>query len=164
MRRKSRTFCSKLGQIPGFAGAGGRARPMWSTAAMLNWLVIGIGDIARKRVLPAIEAEPRSRLHALLTRDVRKAEAYAGVVAFTDLNEALRDDKIDAVYVASPVALHAEQTIAFLRAGRHVRKPVAMNFAQAETMPRRRGDGRCWVAYFRRLYPLVRAKELIAQG
>jgi len=136
---------------------------------MLNWLVIGIGDIARKRALSAIEAEPRSRLHALLTRDVRKAEAYAGVVAYTDLGEALRDQAIDVVYVASPVALHAEQTIACLRAGRHVlcEKPVAMNFAQAETMAAAAWEaGRLLgVAYFRRLYPkLVRAKELIAQG
>jgi predicted dehydrogenase len=52
---------------------------------MLNWLVIGIGDITRKRVLPAILAEPRSNLYALLTRDKKKAEAYAGALAFTDL-------------------------------------------------------------------------------
>src|ERR1022692_2135529 len=58
---------------------------------MLNWLVIGIGDITRKRVLPAILAEPRSNLYGVLTRDPRKAEAYAGSVAFTDIGEALRD-------------------------------------------------------------------------
>ncbi|MGA1980993.1 MAG: Gfo/Idh/MocA family oxidoreductase [Acidobacteriaceae bacterium] len=136
---------------------------------MLNWLVIGIGDITRKRVLPAILAEPRSRLYALLTRDVRKAEAYAGAVAYTDLGEALRDPAIDAVYVASPVALHAEQTIASLRAGKHVlcEKPVALDFAQAEAMAAAAAEsGRlCGIAYYRRLYPkLVRAKELIAEG
>ena len=42
----------------------------------------------------------------------------ASTLAFTDLNAALRDPAIDAVYVASPVALHAEQTIASLRAGK----------------------------------------------
>jgi predicted dehydrogenase len=136
---------------------------------MLNWLVIGIGDIARKRVLPAILAEPRSRLYALLTRDPRKAEAYSGAVVFTDLSEALHDPVIDAVYVASPVALHAEQTIASLRAGKHVlcEKPVALNYVQAETMAAvARESGRvCGIAYYRRLYPkLVRAKELIAEG
>ena len=136
---------------------------------MLNWLVIGIGDIARKRVLPAILAEPRSRLYALLTRDVRKAEAYAGAVAYTDLGAALRDPAIDAVYVASPVALHAEQTIASLRAGKHVlcEKPVAMDVAQAEAMAAAAAEsGRLvGIAYYRRLYPkLMRAKELIAEG
>jgi predicted dehydrogenase len=136
---------------------------------MLNWLVIGIGDITRKRVLPAILAEPRSRLYALLTRDVRKAEAYAGAVAYTDLGAALRDPAIDAVYVASPVALHAEQTIASLRAGKHVlcEKPVAMDVAQAEAMAAAAAEsGRLvGIAYYRRLYPkLMRAKELIAEG
>jgi predicted dehydrogenase len=136
---------------------------------MLNWLVIGIGDIARKRVLPAILAEPRSRLYALLTRDSRKAEAYPGALAFTDLGDALADPVIDAVYVASPVALHAQQTIASLRAGKHVlcEKPVALDFAQAETMATEARESRrvCGIAYYRRLYPkLIRAKELIAQG
>jgi 1,5-anhydro-D-fructose reductase (1,5-anhydro-D-mannitol-forming) len=136
---------------------------------MLNWLVIGIGDITRKRVLPAILAEPRCRLYALLTRDPKKAEAYAGALAFTELAEALRDPAIDAVYVASPVALHAEQTIASLRAGKHVlcEKPVALDYAQAETMAAAaRESGRLLgIAYYRRLYPkLMRAKQLIAEG
>src|ERR1017187_1439301 len=136
---------------------------------MLNWLVIGIGDITRKRVLPAILAEPRSRLYALLTRDPRKAEAYPGALAFTDLSDALRDPQIDAVYVASPVAMHAEQTITSLRANKHVlcEKPAALDFAQAEFMAAAaRESGRLLgIAYYRRLYPkLIRARQLIAAG
>jgi 1,5-anhydro-D-fructose reductase (1,5-anhydro-D-mannitol-forming) len=136
---------------------------------MFNWLVIGIGDITRKRVFPAILAEPRSCLYALVTRDPHKAEAYPGAAAFTDLGEALRDPAIDAVYVASPVALHAQQTLACLRAGKHVlcEKPVALDFSQAETMATAaRESGRvCGIAYYRRLYPkLIRAKQLIAAG
>jgi 1,5-anhydro-D-fructose reductase (1,5-anhydro-D-mannitol-forming) len=136
---------------------------------MLNWLVIGIGDITRKRVLPAILAEPRSCLYALLTRDPRKAEPYPGALALTDLSEALRDPQIDAVYVASPVALHAVQTIASLRAGKHVlcEKPVALDFAQAESMAAaaREFDRLLGIAYYRRLYPkLIRARQLIADG
>jgi 1,5-anhydro-D-fructose reductase (1,5-anhydro-D-mannitol-forming) len=136
---------------------------------MLNWLVIGIGDITRRRVLPAILAEPRSRLYALLTRDPAKAEAYPGALAFTDLAAALSDPAIDAVYVASPVSLHAEQSIASLRAAKHVlcEKPVALNYAQAESMAyTARESGRILaIAYYRRLYPkLIRARTLIAEG
>jgi 1,5-anhydro-D-fructose reductase (1,5-anhydro-D-mannitol-forming) len=136
---------------------------------MLNWLVIGIGDITRKRVLPAILAEPRSRLYAVLTRDPHKAEAYPGALAFADLAAALLDPQIDAVYVASPVAMHAEQTIASLQAGKHVlcEKPVALNYAQAESMAyTAREAGRILgIAYYRRLYPkLIRARALIAEG
>lgn len=136
---------------------------------MINWLVIGIGDITRRRVIPAILAEPRSCLYAVLTRDVRKAVDYPDARVFTDLDEALRDAGVDAVYVASPVALHAEHTIACLRAGKDVlcEKPVAMNYAQAETMAAAAHESgrRLGVAYYRRFYPkLVRARQLIAEG
>jgi predicted dehydrogenase len=135
----------------------------------MNWLVIGIGDITRKRVIPAIQAEPRSSFYAVLTRDPRKAVAYPGVLGFTELSDALSDTAVDAVYVASPVRMHAEHTIASLRAGKHVlcEKPVAMNFAQAEEMAvAQRESGRLLgIAYYRRLYPkLIRARELIAAG
>jgi 1,5-anhydro-D-fructose reductase (1,5-anhydro-D-mannitol-forming) len=136
---------------------------------MVRWLLVGVGDVARKRVIPAVLAEPRSSLYGFVTRDVRKADAYPGVAAWVTLDAALQDDAIDAVYIASPVALHAEQTIACLKAGKHVlcEKPVAMNFAEAETMVRAQQEtGRLLgVSYFRRLFPkLIRAKELIAEG
>ena len=136
---------------------------------MVKWLGIGIGDIARKRVLPAILREPRSELYGLLTRDPSKAQAYAGARVFTTLDAALRDPAVDAVYVASPVALHTPQTIASLRAGKHVlgEKPAAMTYAEAESMlSAARASGRLWgVAYYRRLYPkLTRTRQLIAEG
>jgi predicted dehydrogenase len=136
---------------------------------MVKWLVIGIGDITRKRVLPAILAEPRSELYGLLTRDPSKARPYPGARVFTALEEALRDPAVDAVYVASPTALHAPQTIASLRAGKHVlgEKPAAMNYAEAESIAdAARASGRLWgVAYYRRLYPkLLRTRQLIAEG
>jgi len=136
---------------------------------MVNWLVIGIGDITRKRVIPAIQSEPRSNLYAVLTRDPAKAAAYPEARVYTDLGEALKDDAIDAVYVASPVALHASQTIASLNAGKHVlcEKPVALNFELAQAMVHAgEENGKLLgIAYYRRLYPkLMRAKEARARG
>jgi predicted dehydrogenase len=133
------------------------------------WLVVGIGDIARKRVIPAILAEPRSRLYGAVTRNPDKAAAYPGVRVWGGLDDALRDSAIDAVYIASPVALHAPHTIACLRAGKHVlcEKPVAMNYAESQSMVAvaRETERLFGVAYYRRLYPkLTRAKQLIAQG
>ena len=135
---------------------------------MLNWAVIGAGDIARCRVIPAIQAEPRSRLHALVTRDPAKAADY-GVAAYTDLETALADPEIGAVYVATPVALHAPQSMAALRAGKHVlcEKPVGLNYAEACAMrDAARTTGRSLaIAYYRRFFPKVlRAKELIEKG
>lgn len=135
---------------------------------MLNWIVIGIGDIATRRVIPAIQAEPRSRLYGLVTRDAAKAAPY-NARAWTTLDEALTDSAVQAVYVATPVFLHAPQAIQSLRAGKHVlcEKPMAMNEAEARSMVLvAEESGRTFgVAYYRRTYPkLHRAKQLIAAG
>ena len=135
---------------------------------MLNWIVIGVGDITIRRVIPAIQAEPRSTLYGVVTRNPAKAARYA-VPTWKTLDEALADSAIDAVYVATPVFLHAPQTIQSLRAGKHVicEKPMAMNEPEARSMVQAaEQSGRLFgVAYYRRCYPKVqRAKQLLKQG
>jgi len=135
---------------------------------MLNWLVVGIGDITRKRVLPAILAEPRSRLAGVVTRDAAKAVPY-NVPSWSDLDAALAESSAGAVYVATPVFLHAPQTMAALRAGRHVlcEKPMALNYAEASAMQQAAAEtGRTLgIAYYRRMYPKIeRARQLIKEG
>jgi 1,5-anhydro-D-fructose reductase (1,5-anhydro-D-mannitol-forming) len=143
------------------------------TMSTVNWVVAGIGDIARKRVTPAIQAEPRSGLYGFVTRTPAKAAAYPGARTWASIEEAVADPAVDAVYIALPVALHADAVIAALRAGKHVlcEKPMAMNFAEAERMVAEgraasHASGRLFgVSYYRRLYPkLIRAKQLIAEG
>jgi len=135
---------------------------------MLNWIVVGVGDITRKRVIPAIQAEARSHLHGIVTRDPAKATPFATQV-WTSLAEALRDPAVQVVYVASPVFLHAQQTIESLRAGKHVlcEKPMAMNEAEARSMVRtaEQSGKTLGIAYYRRTYPKVqRAKKLLEAG
>jgi predicted dehydrogenase len=135
----------------------------------VKWVVVGVGDIARKRVIPAIFAEPESELYGLVTRDARKAKAYPGARAWSVLDDALRDGAFDAVYVAAPVALHAGYALTALRAGKHVlcEKPMAINHAEAQAMTEAAAEsGRLLgVAYYRRLYPkLLRLRELLQDG
>ena len=134
----------------------------------MNWLVIGIGDITTKRVIPAILSEPRSRLYGIVTRNPDKAASYEARI-WTSLDDALREKDIDSIYVATPVFLHAPQTIASLRAGKHVlcEKPMALNHSEACEMARiAKETGRTLgIAYYRRMYPKVqRARDLLAQG
>jgi len=135
---------------------------------MVNWLVAGVGDIAVKRVIPAILAEGRSRLHAVVTSQPAKAEAY-GVRGYADFAEGAADPAVDAVYVATPVALHHPSVLTALRLGKHVlcEKPTAMSFEQAVEMTAAAAiSGRvCGVAYYRRKYPkILAAKRLMAEG
>lgn len=136
--------------------------------AMLRWLVAGIGDIATKRVIPAILEERRSRLAAVVTRDAAKAGRY-GVPSFSSVDEALNTSRFDAVYIATPVFLHAPQTLAALQAGLHVlcEKPMALSFVEAQSMVEAAVQHQAYlgVAYYRRAYPKVqRAKEMISLG
>jgi 1,5-anhydro-D-fructose reductase (1,5-anhydro-D-mannitol-forming) len=137
---------------------------------MLNWIVVGIGDIAIRRVIPAIQAEPRSRLYGVVTRDPAKAAALHTRV-WSSLEEALANpsSETQAVYLATPVFLHAPQTIQSFRAGRHAlcEKPLAMNLAEAQLMLQSSKDAEktFGVAYYRRFYPKVqRAKQLLEAG
>lgn len=135
---------------------------------MLNWVLVGIGDIATKRVIPALQNTARSNLYGVVTRDPEKGRRHAGQV-WTALDPALEDPAVDAVYIATPVLLHAPQTIAALKAGKHVlcEKPVAMHYDQAKSMVEAaKGSGRIFgVAYYRRTYfKVLRALELIRQG
>ena len=137
-------------------------------SVMVPWLVVGIGDISTKRVLPAILAEPRSRLAGIVTRTPAKAERY-GVPGWLDLETALAASDAAAVYIATPVFLHAPQAIAALRSGRHVlaEKPMALCYADAVSMQQAAEEtGRVLgVAYYRHMYPKVaRAIGLIEAG
>jgi predicted dehydrogenase len=88
---------------------------------------------------------------------------------YADWRDLVRDDAIDAVYVATPVHLHAAQTIAAADAGKHVlcEKPMAMNVAECDRMIaacRERGV-RLGIAYYRRFYPVVaRVRQLLMSG
>ena len=135
---------------------------------MLNWVVVGVGDIAVRRVIPAIQAESRSNLYGVVTRDPAKA-APLNTRAWTDLGKAVSETAVHAVYVATPVFLHAPQTIQALRSGKHVlcEKPMAMNETEARSMLRTASEtGKMLgVAYYRRTYPKVqRARELLDAG
>ncbi|HEY5437856.1 MAG TPA: Gfo/Idh/MocA family oxidoreductase [Acidimicrobiales bacterium] len=67
-------------------------------------------------------------------RDV--AEKYGASIATTDLDEVLRSPHVDAVILATPTQLHAEQSVATMRAGKHVQVeiPLADSWQDAQTV------------------------------
>jgi len=146
---------------------------MGEVAGTLRWGLIGCGDIARKRVAPALRDGRGCELVAVARARAELAEGFAREFGarhwFGDWRELVRDPEIDAVYVATPVDLHAPQTIAAAEAGRHVlcEKPMALTTAQCRAMiDACRANGvRLGVAYYRRFYPVIRRiKEILAAG
>lgn len=64
------------------------------------------------------------------------AKQYGAKTVYTDLEELARETNIDAVYIASPNSLHAEQSILMMQHGKHVlcEKPIASNSQEFEEM------------------------------
>lgn len=104
---------------------------------MMRWGIIGLGRIAGTEIAPAITTSPGGKLHAVVSRDQGRAEAFAArhgaARALTSFDELLADPRVDAVYIATPNALHAGEVVAAARAGKHVMcdKPLALSVADA---------------------------------
>ena len=135
----------------------------------VNWVVAGIGDIARKRVIPAIQSEPRSGLYGFVTRTPAKAAAYPGARTWESVEEAVANPAIDAVYVALPNSMHAEYTIRSARAGKHVlcEKPMATSIADSLAMIKacKEANKKLMIAYRCHYEPTnLRAMQLIRDG
>lgn len=139
----------------------------------LRWGLVGAGDIVRKRVAPALRDSENCDLVAVSRHRTQLAESFAAEFGakkwFADWRELIADDEIEAVYIATPVFLHKEQTIAAAEKGKHVlcEKPMALNAAECEEMIRacQSNNVKLGVAYYRRFYPVVeRIRQILKSG
>ena len=134
---------------------------------MLRWGLVGAGAISNKRVGPALVSANNSQLVAVCDVDQAAARDFAGRFAvehlWAEFDQLLQDDAVDAVYLATPIYLHAPQAIRALQAGKHVlvEKPMALTVAEAEEMNRTAGQtGKTLAtAYYRRFFPKVQRAE-----
>src|SRR5215471_3748355 len=88
--------------------------------------IIGLGFGAE--FIPIFQAHPNAEMYAICRRDKKEldkcGDQYRIKVRYTDYNELLKDPNIDAVHINSPIADHAPQSIAALKAGKHVASTV----------------------------------------
>jgi predicted dehydrogenase len=143
------------------------------TISRLKWGIIGAGDIVRRRVAPALVEAPSSELVAISRARSELAPAFAAEFGARRWHrrweDLVTDPEVESVYVATPVRLHAPQTIAAAEAGKHVlcEKPMAMTASECDRMldACRASRVTLGIAYYRRFYPAVtRVKDIIASG
>jgi predicted dehydrogenase len=105
-------------------------------ATILRWGVLSTSKFFLTKVLPALANCQKTRLDAIGTAQVAKAQSLGIPKVFDSYAGVLADPAIDAVYIPLPNHLHVEWATAAARAGKHVlcEKPIALNVAEAEQL------------------------------
>lgn len=134
--------------------------------------VIGCGSIARYRHLAEYQSHENVEIIAVCDvvqeRALEMAEKF-GAAAYTDYQELLKNDEVEAVSICTPNALHAPMSITALQSGKHVlcEKPMATSLVEAEAMieAAKVNKKKLMIAHNQRFVPSHdKAHELIQSG
>lgn len=120
--------------------------------------IIGCGNVTEKKSGPAFRKLPHTSLKWVMRRNEEKLRDYAerhGVEFFTtDYLEILRDEEVDAVYIATPPHMHKfyTQEAAKYKKDVYVEKPMALTVEECREMIEacRKEGVRLFTAYYRR--------------
>ena len=137
----------------------------------IKWGILGCGNLADKKIAPAIRQASNAELIAVMDSNSEKAGDFADrycVRKYSDLDAFLSDSEISAVYIATPPFLHCEQAIKIADAGKHIlcEKPMALNSSEAKQMVKTSQDNQVnlMVGFMMRFHSCsLRAKELIEE-
>ncbi len=143
-----------------------------ATVEPLRWGVLGVADIAVRKVIPAMRASSLSPVVAIASRSRERATEAAEQLsvprAFGSYTELLAAPDVDAVYIPLPNHLHLEWTLAAASAGKHVlcEKPLALTSAEARRMIEHcaRSGVALMEAFMYRLHPMWRAVVGLVNG
>ena len=90
---------------------------------MIRFGILGPGKISR-RFVKGMKDVKGAEIYAAASRDESKAKDYCKLYdipkAYGSYEEMLKDESVDAVYIATPPFVHKEQIMMCLQAGKHV--------------------------------------------
>ena len=94
----------------------------------INVAIVGLGFGAE--FIPIYQRHPHANMYAICQRTRKKLDAIGDAFGVEnrheDFNQLLKDPDLDAVHINSPIPDHAWQSIAALKAGKHVACTVPM--------------------------------------
>ncbi|HTM55951.1 MAG TPA: Gfo/Idh/MocA family oxidoreductase [Pirellulales bacterium] len=90
--------------------------------------IVGLGFGAE--FIPIYQNHPHAEMYAVCQRSPQKLEqlgnAFGVGVRYTDFKDVLADPKVDAIHINTPIPDHAAQSLAGLKAGKHLACTVPM--------------------------------------
>ena len=140
---------------------------------MINWGIIGCGNVTEVKSGPAFNKVRDSKLVAVMRRNAILAEDYArrhNVPKFySKASDLINDKDINAVYIATPPENHAEFALEAIKALKpvYIEKPMAVNYSECLKINKAAEKYRVpvFVAYYRRALPgFLKVKEFIDNG
>ena len=95
--------------------------------------ILGLSDIARRKVIPALQECGGAVLKGVASRNRGASGETHALLGYEEL---LADEEIDLVYLSLPNHLHEEWTVRALQSGKHVicEKPAGLSAASVERM------------------------------
>lgn len=94
----------------------------------INVAIIGLGFGAE--FIPIYQRHPHANMYGICQRNPKKletvGEAFNIPARYSDFKDVLKDPKVDAVHINSPIPDHGWMSIAALKAGKHVSCTVPM--------------------------------------
>src|SRR5580700_1656095 len=106
----------------------------------LGWGLLGASDIAKTRMIEAINGQPDSSVVALMSTSEERAKSYAAENAipryYASVDGLLADPGVDVVYISTTNERHKAEVTAAAKAGKHVlcEKPLALTMPDARDM------------------------------
>ena len=140
---------------------------------IIKWGFIGCGEVTKYKSGPAFQKVEGSKVVAVMSRDGKKAKAYAKERNipkwYDDAQELIDDPEVNAVYIATPPSSHATYAIMSMKAGKpvYIEKPMAQTYEECARINRisQETGVPCFVAYYRRYLPyFMKVKELVDKG
>lgn len=138
---------------------------------MVNAAIIGLGWWG-KNIVNAVQGKcAQLRFARGVTKEIAETRTFAahhGIALSSELDEVLADPAIEAVVLATPHSLHADQIVAAARAGKHVfcEKPLSLKRADAERAVNACLDAKrvIGVGQNKRFWPSMAALRSVAAG
>ncbi len=138
-----------------------------------RWGIMGTGNIARKAMVPAIKESRECELHAIASRNIDRARAFADEHkiprVYGSYRDLLKDPDVEFVYLPLPNHIHHKWVVDCAKKGKNVlcEKPIAVKPEQVEDIIEVAGDYGVTVmeGFMYRFHPqTLRVKEMLEEG
>ncbi|MBL8098004.1 MAG: Gfo/Idh/MocA family oxidoreductase [Anaerolineales bacterium] len=135
----------------------------------MKYLIAGLGSVGRRHMRNLISLGETDIVLLRTRKATLPDDELAGYPVETDINEAIKKHKPDAVIVSNPTALHLDIAIPAAQAGCAIllEKPISHSMERIDELSSavQKSGAKVLVAFQFRFHPsLIKAKELISNG